>query len=212
MLIERLRVFQANTDFLFDELLEFLDLVDRAVFEEVNRIWQYSDPDLRQSSFWEIRKIEMDYLWPLLRCYFFITTGFFLFEERLRQLCILVRESNLGLQQEQLGNGIEDYVRFLEKAANGRVKLTDLAEWRAMKDMEKVRDCIVHAFGRIEQMRGKKRKHLERLVKRDKDLSVVERIPNSRQIFPSYAYCRRTLNQAKIFLSQVAELLITQKV
>ena len=47
------------------------------------------------------------------------------------------------------------------------------ADWQFICDCEKVRDCLLHANGRIDLLREKKKVDLEGAIKRFKDLLTV---------------------------------------
>lgn len=149
MFNNEIKLFLLETDFLFSKLREYLEIVDKSLNFEENRVWQYSDETLRKSFYWESKKFAFEYFWPLAKHYSFITLLHLMMEERLRQLCEIVRANDEQLNEYTLGNGIEDYMGFLEKGKRYVMKRVEISEWQNITDFEKIRNCIVHAYGRI---------------------------------------------------------------
>ncbi len=198
-----LRIFFSETEFLLLKLREYLEVTFMSLNNEENRVWQHSDETLRKSFYWEIKTFEFEYLWPLANNYSFVTLLHLIVEERFRQLCLLVQANEEQLSQCNLGNGIESYMSFLEKSEVYNIERSQLLYWQAMTDFEKVRNCLVHAFGRFEYVRAKDKKRLHDLVKTDKTLSVETRIPQSRQLMPSFEYCSNAINTALQFFREI---------
>lgn len=202
-----LRVFFLDTKFLLVKLRDFLDVVDESLNFEENRVWQHSDEVLRQSFYWEVKAFEFEYLWPLAKHYSFVTLLHLTIEERLRQLCLIVQTHDEKLSIHPLGNGIESYMNFLEGSERYNIRRKELMNWQAITDFEKVRNCLVHAFGRIEYVRAKDKKRLQHLIKMDKGLSVETRVPQSSQLMPSFDYCRNAVGTALKFFLEIDEQL-----
>jgi hypothetical protein len=118
------------------------------------------------------------------------------FETRLRAACDeIAKRRNLELKEKDLkGAAIERAKVFLEKVAKTPVK--DQETWQWLKDFQKVRDCIVHANGRIEMSRDKKR--LNELCNKDLGLSI-----DAGSLTIEQEYCTKTLKMAQGFFDQI---------
>jgi hypothetical protein len=190
------------------KLRDYLDTVDDLFTEQENLAWQHSDDALRQTFWWEVRKFEFQHVLPVARYYSFVTLLHAAMEERLRQLCLAVQNLDPTLHDFKIGNGLEDYMNFLEKSEQYGIKRIKLSSWRAITDFEKVRNCIVHAFGRIENVRPRARRHLLQLVKLDKNLMTDTRSPQSTQLMPTFEYCRNSVNLALLFFQELGNYLV----
>ncbi len=200
-----IEVFFLDTSYLLKKLLDFLEVVDKSLNLEENRAWQNSDEGLRESFYWEDKKFDFEYFWPTAKNYSFITLLHLTIEERLRQLCMIVQAIDEELYSLDLGDSITSYMGFLEKSKMLPVKRIELVTWQGITDFEKVRNCIVHAYGRVEYVREKDKKRLQELINKDKNLLVESRETQPNQLMPSFDYCRNAVVTAEMFFKEIHE-------
>ncbi len=199
-----IELFFLETNILLRELRNYLDIVDTSLNSEENRIWQHSDEFLRQSRYWETQKNRFEYFWPMAKHYSFITLLHLTIEGQLRQLCILVQSHDENLRgQKNIGRGIKDYMDFMGKSEKYNVTRRNISNWRAITDFEKVRNCIVHTFGRIEHVNKKDQRRIRDLVKTDRNSSIQTRIPKSNQLMLSFDYCTNAYSVAMSFFEEI---------
>jgi hypothetical protein len=72
------------------------------------------------------------------------------------------------------------------------IDVNDLKQWQVLLDAEKIRNCVLHAAGRISLLDGK-RKHMESLVKRYGLNVEVDRIIISEKLFNSVRFAVREI-------------------
>ncbi|NPA92064.1 MAG: hypothetical protein GXO56_00105 [Chloroflexi bacterium] len=158
----------------------------------------YSNKDLKQTFIGKAHAFRMEYWWPLALQYSFLTLLYFTIEERLRYLCKLIQKENLSTQQRQIGKTLQDYMEFLESIEDLLISRENLSNWQKITDLAKIRNCIVHAFGRIEECKHKK--HLQNLIAKETGLNLVE---ETGQLMASEHYCREAVGTALQFFQEV---------
>jgi len=57
------------------------------------------------------------------------------------------------MDEHDLGNGLKNYMDFLESRNRYVINRKEIVNWQAITDFEKVRDCLVHAYGRIDYVK-----------------------------------------------------------
>lgn len=197
-----------DTEFAFDNLTDYLEMMENQfeVVRELERknIPQNPPPGLSEEEFadWqsEIQFFEERYEsdFPSKFRYSFLVLLLIVVETRLRAACNeITKRRDLELKEKDLkGVAIERAKTFLDKVAN--VPVRDQEAWQWLKDFQKVRDCIVHANGRIEVSRDKKR--LKELCKKDFGLSI-----DAGSLMIEHEYCTKTLKIAQSFFDQLLD-------
>jgi hypothetical protein len=204
-----IRQFLARDEVIFGRLREYLDTVEQCLNSEENRAWQYSNESLRGTFWWKGKELSFGYVWPLARGYSFITVVHLMIEGELRQLCSMVRGADQQMRSVSLGSGIREYMMLLEASRCFAVKRSTLPSWQTVCDLELVRNCITHAFGRPEHVRPTDRRRLQRLIQIDKGLRLVRDGSQSGQLMPSMEYCRNTVNVALAFFRELCTAMLT---
>lgn len=104
--------------------------------------------------------------------YSFIVLLHIVLEERLRATCNEIQKRrNLTISEKDLrGAQFERVKTFLKKIAE--INYDNQTGWQELKDLQMIRDCIVHTNGRIEESRDKK--HIYDLCKKQIGISDAE--------------------------------------
>lgn len=93
-------------------------------------------------------------LYPAMRYSFIVLLHIFT-ENELRNLCSEIqkeRQVTIGVTDLK-GSAIEQIRAFLTKLAGISMQEFPQEEWENLRTLQKVRDCIVHAFGRVKDSR-----------------------------------------------------------
>ncbi len=109
---------------------------------------------------WDLENIFGEYFPSLQRRSAFLTVWSYL-EHQLDQLCLLYQsERKFGLSFTDLsGQGIDRSTAYLEKVA-GLQELKASEEWNVLKTLQRIRNAIVHADGKLRDHQGKPKKEL----------------------------------------------------
>jgi hypothetical protein len=155
-----------DTEFAFSNLGDYLELIE-GQFEilrekEQKKIPQNPPAGLTEEELaeWQADIIifERRYFhdFPSIIRYSFVVQLHILLETRLKAICDEIsKRKGLGLKESDFkGSPIERVCVFLEKVMKLPVKEHSTWEW--LKNLQKVRDCIVHSNGNIELSRDKK--------------------------------------------------------
>jgi len=98
--------------------------------------------------------------------YSFVVLLFLILEDKLRELCEIVGKLKGKTPPAAKRDIVKQYKRFLEDAG------VNIAQqvWESVHDLNKVRNCIVHASGNVARMPGKG--YLRTLARRDPRLDI----------------------------------------
>jgi hypothetical protein len=195
-----------ETEFAFDSLADYLDIIE-GQFESVrklesNRIQQNPPAGLSEEEFAEYQseiqffedRYERDF--PSKIRYSFVVLLYIVLETRLRAVCDEIsKRINLDLRERDLKGAIMERAKaFLKKVA--KLPNGDPMVWQWMSDFQKVRDCIVHTNGRIEESKDKAR--IGKICNETEGLSsgagllMIER-----------HYCIKTLEMTKSYFKHI---------
>jgi hypothetical protein len=156
-----------ETEFVFSDLKDYLGMIESQfeIAREIERTRTHSNPPSRVSeddfSEWqaEIEFFEERYDrdFPSKIRYSFVVLLHIELENRLRATCDEIsRRKNIVIREKDLkGSPIERAKTFLDKIA--MLSLNNQQAWQGLKDLQNIRDCIVHTNGQIEASRDKKR-------------------------------------------------------
>ncbi len=142
-------------------LEKYLDLVE-AQFEEVHRIERHTLELQRPADAddWnELNYLDDLYerdLKPAMR-YSFVVLVHIVFETQLRDFCSRIQR-DLKLPEiavtDLRGGAIDQALIFLTRLAG--IRAQDFPEWQQLRTLQKVRDCIIHAYGHVAESRDEK--------------------------------------------------------
>jgi hypothetical protein len=107
---------------------------------------------------------------PAMR-YSFVVLVHIVFESELRKFCSSMgkeRNSALSLSDISGKSPIERSCTYLTKVLG--LPVGNLAEWQHLRSVQKVRDCIVHAYGHVNESRDKR--DIERISDQNCGLGV----------------------------------------
>jgi hypothetical protein len=164
--------------------------------------WGCDDPDAPFRPYSSMR-----YMFPRYLRYSFIALAALVFESELRVLCgAIAADRGVPSFDRKLGGGamFKEAKKFLTQHV-GKSCLESSA-CAVLDDMFKVRNCIVHANGRINFSKDKDKEHLEMLTKRNNGLSIncVER-PELRLLDVEKGYCESIVDHISSFFTGVFE-------
>lgn len=175
-----------ETNFAFDKLRDYFEAVERqfeAVREEERaRTDLTPPPGLSEDDYqeWysehqaEVQFIEERYEldFPSKMRFSFIILLHIMLEDRLRATCNEIqRRKALTITEKDLrGAPFERVKNFLKKIAG--INFENQKGWQELKDLQMIRDCIVHTNGRIAESRDKNR--IYDLCKKQIGISDVE--------------------------------------
>lgn len=175
-----------ETDFTFRDLKTYLETIEKqleTIREEARaRInttpppgmtreeyaeW-YSEYEVDISSFEE--RYERDF--PSKSRYSFLVLLHIVLEDRLRATCNEIQKRrNLPIMEKDLkGAALERANSFLKKVAG--INYNNQTDWQNLRDLQSIRDCIVHTNGRIDESRDQRR--INDLCKKNIGISSVD--------------------------------------
>ena len=104
----------------------------------------------------DLDNVYEDELYPAMRYSFIVLLHIFT-ENELRKFCSEIgEERKLPIGVMDLKGSVIDQIRtFLTKLAGIRPQDFPQREWENLRTLQKIRDCIVHAYGRVEESRDK---------------------------------------------------------
>lgn len=195
-----------DTEFAFSNLGDYLELIegqfDGLREKEQKQIPQNPPAGLSDEKFaeWQsdIMFFEQRYYhdFPSIIRYSFVVQLHILLETRLKASCDEIsKRRDLELKESDFkGSPIERVSTFLEKVIKLPVK--EHITWKWLKDLQKVRDCIVHANGQIEMSRDKK--YLNELCNKRIGLSV-----EAGTLMIERNYCEKSLEMINSFFQNL---------
>lgn len=160
-----------ETDFAFRSLKDYLEMVEKQ-FEAIREIERARTnltppPGLTEEEYQEwYSEYQAEVLYfedryehdfPSKTRYSFVVLLHIVLEDRLRATCNEIQKRrNLPITEKDLkGAPLERVSIFLKKIAG--IDYNDQAGWQKLKDLQMIRDCIVHTNGKIDESRDKKR-------------------------------------------------------
>lgn len=146
-----------------------------------------------------------EHLFPLSLRYSFVVLLYLIIEDRLRQACNLIQKIRaLPIRAKDLrGDTLEQCMIFLDKLVG--IQRQSISTWQRISDLSKIRNCIVHSSGRVEESRDKD--YLKLLAKQENsliDLSDNEQ-PTETQLVISPEYCVISTLVAGRFFEEIFE-------
>ena len=192
-------------------LQKYLELIE-AQIEEVQRCERIAldadrpltgnEEDLQ--AFWykkdELERLFEEELVPTMR-YSFIVLIHIVFETRLRRFCAAIRdERRLPVALADVrGSAMEQAKTYLTKLA--QLPITDFPEWHQLRVLQKIRDCIVHAYGYVAEWKDEK--EIRELAAKGIGLTID---PWDRLV-PTKAFCDQHLLCLDSFFRKLSEAL-----
>lgn len=197
-----------ETDFAFSSLKDYLEMVEKQ-FETVREIERARTnltppPGLTEEEYqeWcseyqaEVLSFEERYErdFPSKIRYSFIVILHIVLEDRLRATCNEIHNRrDLPIKEKDLkGAPLERVSTFLKKIA--AIDYNNQSVWQKLKDLQMIRDCIVHTNGKIEESRDKNR--LYDLCKKEIGISSEDG-----SLVVDNSYCTRTLEAIAAYFS-----------
>lgn len=173
------------------------DLWTDADVEFLQEQWGCDDPDRPDEPF-----SPYHYVFPRYLRYSFITLVALVFESELVVLCRAIAHG-LQIQPAQLGgksSALKNARAFL--LANVGPASVEAANWDRLQDMVKVRNCIVHAGGRVDL--SSDRDHLVALGQRGIGLMIDQHErPGVRLLGIERQYCSGIVEEVELFFGTV---------
>ncbi|BDV44191.1 hypothetical protein GURASL_31140 [Geotalea uraniireducens] len=197
-----------ETDFAFSNLKDYLEMAEsqfEAVREKERARTDLTPPaglsedgyhewysDYQGEVLFFEERYERDF--PSKIRYSFIVLLHIVLEDRLRATCNEIQKRrNLPITEKDLrGAQFERVNAFLKKIAE--IHYDNQKGWQELKDLQMIRDCIVHTNGRIEESRDKKR--IYELCKKQIGVSDAEGA-----LVVEKAYCMRSLETISAFFN-----------
>jgi hypothetical protein len=195
-----------DTEYSLSNLGDYLEVIESqfesARIAERSRIPQKLNAGLSEEEYfeWEAKvhayKEQYEQVFPSNIRYSFIVLMHIFFETRLKDACDEIsKRRNLTLTESDLnGSSIERANKFLDKIAG--IKVKDHHTWQWLKDLQKIRDCIVHTNGRVSLSRDKN--HIVSLCRKGKGLSI-----NGESLIIEKSYCSNSIKVIKIFFKHL---------
>jgi len=158
--------FCGETVIVFSELNNYLEemmkLIDGHRLDKLLQL--QSTPVLEETFWWKNAEWRVEKFWPLTLNYSFVIMLFVNIETRLNHTCnILYERDSLPLQVKEIrGGSIEKCILYLDRFEN--LEHNKISSWSQIDAINKIRDCIVHTSGKIENSRDEK--YLQNLIKR----------------------------------------------
>jgi hypothetical protein len=148
-----------------------LQLVKQEEYGQITseiRSWKLSPED--ESTEWDLAMQEHtarhDMLFTNFLRYSFVVLLFLVLENKLRELCEIIGKLKGKTPPAAQRDIVKQYKRFLEDAG---VSIAQQV-WESVHDLNKVRNCIVHASGNVARTAGKE--YLRILARRDPGLAI----------------------------------------
>lgn len=170
---------------------------------EQSSIEAFRDHDLPNTLPYESMMEEYDwvyeYFFPRSLRYSFIVLLFLVTEHQLNQLCdVIQKRRNLPVQANEMGgDALKRSKVYLQKVAGLSIK-----NWEYLEDLSKVRNCIVHALGKVEL--SKDEKHLKQLVKKNIGISISDEDSQEEGfLVVSDEYCASAVRFAKQVFEEI---------
>jgi hypothetical protein len=192
-------------------LRKYLELIE-AQMEEVHRCERIAlDAERPETgneeelqAFWHeqdaLEQLFEEDLIPTMR-YSFIVLIHMVFETRLRKFCASIHhERPVPVELRDLrGSPIDRAQIYLTKLA--QLPITDFPEWQQLRMLQKIRDCIVHAYGYVVESRDEK--EIREMAAKNIDFTID---PWERLI-PTKAFCDQRLSDLDTFFRKLSEAL-----
>lgn len=108
---------------------------------------------------------------PAMR-YSFVVLMHTVFETRLRAFCSdMQSERRISISLRDLrGSSIEQARTYLTKLV--KLQVADFPDWQHLRTLQKVRDCIVHAFGYVAELSKEKEEGIRELASQSIGLTI----------------------------------------
>jgi len=197
-----------DTDSAIDALRKYLAITE-AQMEAVYRAERDAhEADARNTSdeeerdlHWQIgnyieQRYEQDLI-PAMR-YSFVVLVHIVFENQLRRFCAeMQKECKLTLSLSDIAgkSPIERSSSYLTKVVG--LVVGNLAEWQHLRTVQKIRDCIVHAYGHIDESRDKQ--EIQQLAAKNSGISIDE----SGRLALTKVFCENCLSSVEKLFSQL---------
>lgn len=195
---------RTETESLLRDLSDYLNALEEGLSkvdeEKSRRFDQHSgDIDGESDMNWEVEEYSLRFgiKFPNMLRYSFIVLLFILFERRTRSLCkeIRSRKNLLILKLDDLNGGFVERVRlFLTKVVS--LVPADSVHWKELEVLQKVRDCIVHTNGFLQDSRDQE--FLTNLVTKKIGISCFDDY-----LTLEYEFCKTMLKSVKNFFDAV---------
>lgn len=204
-----IKPFCFETIYTFSELLEYFDGFYNHIEERKLDLYIniQRTPGL-EKTFWGITKSQrFEQFWPSILTYSFITMLFSFTEVSLEETRdILSERDRLNTQASDSKvkanqDKIKQCMDYLDKYFH--IKRDDIPQWPEIVALHKIRNCIVHASGRIEK--SSDRKYLKDLLQKySKEITLTNNLVlEERQIVLDFDYCRRLCISTRHFFESV---------
>jgi hypothetical protein len=195
--LDTLHLFEDLADYIWKARKQFNKL-RKEEWEKLNSFAEEIRP-LR----WALESRRLDHIFPMTLHYSFVVLIFLEIENRLKITCDVIKQvRELPLRSKDLrGDTLEQCMLFLDKFVSiGREQVVN---WQAISDLAKVRNCIVHTNGRVEDSKDKI--YLYTLIKKHPEffkLTETSLVEEGR-LMVEHNYCFTTTAKAKDFFEDI---------
>ena len=160
-------------------------------------------PEEARTFRWDFESRHHDYLFPMALHYSFIVLIHIEVEARLKATCDIIQKMRgIPLNARDLrGDTIEQCMIFLDKLVG--IPRDKFSYWPDIADLAKIRNCIVHASGRIEKSRDKV--YLHRLVQQKPNFLYLSDATDleDKQLVLKHDYCMYMTAHAREFFVEL---------
>jgi len=210
-------------EILGDYIYKFYSQISKLKEIEIQKLFTYFPNDERfQLLRWSLEMPKLDIFFPMFLNYSFVTLIFSIMENHIAKICDLFSEiKHIPIKSKDLrGSGFERHIKFLERF-NGFSR-NDIAIWPQISNLEKIRNCIVHAFGFIDRSTDAKTiremiknktylsKEHRKNLKNDKNSSYISiiKVDNEDRLFIRLGYSHVIPYYGKLFFKDLKRYLI----
>ncbi len=192
---ERIRHFNSYFNRINSDLEFFITKMELEILKEESRC------ETSGSSFSQSRiSLQEELYMPMFYSSSLVSLFSFL-EVSLNQICEFLERNNDGVAsfKKQRGNGLNKSQSYLKENFGLRINSLSQQDWMMIKEVNLVRNCIVHAGGNVNYLNNTDKEKIELAVKKTDALDIL----NSGEVRISKSYIRKAHFSIEKLLSEV---------
>jgi len=209
--------FRTEYTSIFSSLAEYLVTMETQLGKAADTEWasnleylsKLTDPeewDQESSTAFFEHSYTYEYMFPRFYRYSFIVLVFLIFETQMTGLCDQLqsrRKLSLRLKDVRASGTVPTFRTYLSKVVG--ITGWDESHWQRMDDLSKVRNCIVHALGKVDVSNDGKQ--LQAILKRTRSLSVSDGTSGPIGfLLVKPEYCTQIIADVESFLDEICDL------